>query len=695
MTSFDSSGHFLVVSSGQMVIVYDVVNPAAPRAVRSYNTPGYARSTRLTGGTLYVADGTAGLVILAIPDVDAPQISITSPAGAGPIVSTTAVSSLSGTASDVGGLASGTVAKVIWANDRGGGGVATGTSSWSIPSLVLGVGRNVITVTGLDDSGNAGTATIQLDFLPPDTVPPVVNIDSPSWLAHGTTLAAVNLSGTAGDNVGVTTVSWSNARGGSGTATGTNAWTISRIDLQPGPNPITVTAVDAAGNSGSSNVNLSYHAPDTVPPVVKIQFPTLAAKFSSAVATVNLSGTASDDSGAVGAVVWKSDQGGQGTCTGTGVWSINAIPLKPGPNGITITALDPSGNQSTDFIVVTYTPPPALDLSPLAGAYYGLTQAGDLNALPNGYASITMSRNGVFSGRVGFGSAVYALRGKIAADGTFTKTILRQGLPPLVVTLALGTADGKTITGMITDGVTSVTILADKATSGTVRSPAAQKGYYTFLLNPNSTDVAVPPGIGYGRVTVTPAGLAQMIVALPDASVVSQAAPLSAAGVLQVFIRLQGRGQISGPVVFRSLDATDFDGALSWSMPPNSHAPRYSSGYDASVSLEGSAWIAPSRGGQIFPAGPASLAIIGGGITVAPATKSLNVDTGNRINILSIEKFSMTLNGPFGLFLGTFQDASHAQYPFHGALIQKQVLGGGVFLGKKAAGSVLLESQAP
>jgi hypothetical protein len=39
-----------------------------------------------------------------------------------------------------------------------------------------------------------------------------------------TTLA---LGGVAADNVGVTLVSWSNDRGGSGTATGTTTWSVS------------------------------------------------------------------------------------------------------------------------------------------------------------------------------------------------------------------------------------------------------------------------------------------------------------------------------------------------------------------------------------------------------------------------------------------------------------------------------------
>ena len=43
-------------------------------------------------------------------------------------------------------------------------------------------------------------------------------------------------------------MTWVNDRGGSGTATGTNFWTITDVPLQPGANVITVATVDASGN---------------------------------------------------------------------------------------------------------------------------------------------------------------------------------------------------------------------------------------------------------------------------------------------------------------------------------------------------------------------------------------------------------------------------------------------------------------
>ena len=59
---------------------------------------------------------------------------------------------------------------------------------------------------------------------PPEPTSPVVSITAPTAAAaYVTNVAALSLGGTSTDNVGVTQVSWSNNRGGSGTATGTSA----------------------------------------------------------------------------------------------------------------------------------------------------------------------------------------------------------------------------------------------------------------------------------------------------------------------------------------------------------------------------------------------------------------------------------------------------------------------------------------
>ena len=75
--------------------------------------------------------------------------------------------------------------------------------------------------------------------------------------AHATA-TPLTLGGTASDNVGVTQVTWANDRGGSGTATGTTSWSVSGIVLASGANVLTVTARDAAGNTSTDTLTVTY-----------------------------------------------------------------------------------------------------------------------------------------------------------------------------------------------------------------------------------------------------------------------------------------------------------------------------------------------------------------------------------------------------------------------------------------------------
>ena len=222
-------------------------------------------------------------------------------------------------------------------------------------------GANVLTVTARDAAGNTSTDTLTVTYTPPaDPTAPVVTITGPTSKAThatgATPLAA--LSGTASDNVGVTQVSWSNDRGGSGTATGTTSWSVSGIALLSGANVLTVTARDAAGNTRTDTLTVTYTPPaGTHAPVATITGPTSAATYARGRRRpLTLSGTASDRVG-VTQVSWSNDRGGSGTATGTTSWSVSGIALLSGANVLTVTARDAAGNTRTDTLTVTYTPP--------------------------------------------------------------------------------------------------------------------------------------------------------------------------------------------------------------------------------------------------------------------------------------------------------------------------------------------------
>jgi Bacterial Ig domain len=91
-----------------------------------------------------------------------------------------------------------------------------------------------------------------------DTTAPTITITSPtSNSTFSTGNATVALGGTASDASGVAQVTWTNNRGGSGTASGTTAWTAPGISLLPGQTVFTVRAHDTAGNTGTDSLTVT------------------------------------------------------------------------------------------------------------------------------------------------------------------------------------------------------------------------------------------------------------------------------------------------------------------------------------------------------------------------------------------------------------------------------------------------------
>lgn len=93
-----------------------------------------------------------------------------------------------------------------------------------------------------------------------DVVPPTITITSPT---AGTSYnngagSSITMSGTASDDVGLSSVTWVNDRGGSGTATGTTSWSFTATGLSSGVNNITVTATDTSSNAATDALAVTY-----------------------------------------------------------------------------------------------------------------------------------------------------------------------------------------------------------------------------------------------------------------------------------------------------------------------------------------------------------------------------------------------------------------------------------------------------
>ncbi len=188
-------------------------------------------------------------------DLAAPTIAITAPTAATAYSTTAAFVTVSGVASDDVGVVS-----VAWANSAGGAGTVAGTTAWSVVVPVV-AGANTLTVVAKDASNKTSSDTLTVTMTATADLPPTITISKPTTaVTYASAAAVLALEGTASDKGSVTKVTWSNDRGGSGTATGTTGWH-ARVALQRGTNVVRVTAFDNAGKTATDTVTVTYAAP--------------------------------------------------------------------------------------------------------------------------------------------------------------------------------------------------------------------------------------------------------------------------------------------------------------------------------------------------------------------------------------------------------------------------------------------------
>ena len=269
-------------------------------------------------------------------DATAPIVTITAPTTAATYVSNASSVTLSGTATDNIG-----VTQVSWLNNRGGSGVAAGTSNWITGAIALQSGVNALTVTARDAAGNTTTATLSVTLNAAPVLASIPSRSAPVGVPTTMQLVATDADGDA------LTYSATGLPSGLVVAAGTGI--VSGTPTVAGNYFVTASVSD--GVHSASQTFIWTITPDVTAPTVTITVPTSEATYAANATTVALSGTATDAVG-VTTVSWASNRGARGIATGTTTWSLSSIPLQPGQNTITVTARDAAGNTGTDVITV-------------------------------------------------------------------------------------------------------------------------------------------------------------------------------------------------------------------------------------------------------------------------------------------------------------------------------------------------------
>jgi hypothetical protein len=183
-----------------------------------------------------------------------PVLSITSPVANGTYNAAAPSITLAGTASDASGIA-----KIAWSTSQGASGQANGTINWTAGPITLSSGAAAITITAYAQSGATVSRSITVNYAPAadppstpppaNTGPPTLTIISPASNNVSASAGTIAFSGTATAGVGISSVTWSTSNGDSGSATGTQNWSISAVPVYVGTTIVTIRAHDASGNT--------------------------------------------------------------------------------------------------------------------------------------------------------------------------------------------------------------------------------------------------------------------------------------------------------------------------------------------------------------------------------------------------------------------------------------------------------------
>jgi len=366
------------------------------------------------------------------------------------------------------------------------------------------------------------------------------------------------------------------------------------------------------------------------------------------------------------------------------------------------------------------------------GSYFGLVQpaaGGQRENARTGTVQMKVGAGGAFTGKLNVAGQDVPMKGVIRNDGaarfgkllTPTLAVLRKNQPQLNLILKIEVARGTNTFGGTLGGDTFAIVTGDRSLYTSKRAPAAPLenvpaallGNYTVLL-PALTPAeqgraanSYPQGDGFGKLTVTTKGIGKLTGTLADGTKISSSAPIAKSGRWPVYRALGKTGSVIGFATFRNVaNVSDVDASnLQWFHTAKVNATRYPNGWSNGifVHLAGAKYTAPTRRapGPVLPGLPAAdadgnaeLTLSDGGLGNATVV-ALSIDANNRPTVITTPGPKFKLAAKTGLLGGSFIHPTNGKkVSFGGAVLQKQQIGGGFFLGPLEGGAVVLVPDA-
>jgi hypothetical protein len=345
-------------------------------------------------------------------------------------------------------------------------------------------------------------------------------------------------------------------------------------------------------------------------------------------------------------------------------------------------------------------------LESASGNYNGLFYVEDgVQHETSGAFTFRLIASGKYTGKLQLAGKRLPFSGQFGLDGKATNAVPRPGTNALSMELTL---DSEQVHGEVSDPVAGweAELMGDRAPVYTGTSTSPYAGNYTLLVTKEdesdeaglaASEPDLEIGTGFGTLKVDAKGKAAFRVTLADGTAVAQTVPISKAGLWPLYVSLYGgKGSILSWVSLSTNPAPEASlyGELNWSKPAQTAAKYYPDGFNAEMDIVGSIYHAPGTN-RVLEIDMGIVSFEGGNLT-EELENMVTLGANNKVtNLTTNRPLTLKIAVPTGLFSGTLKTDDGGvkkTLTFKGAILQRQNLGAGFFLGTDESGSVHLEN---
>lgn len=328
---------------------------------------------------------------------------------------------------------------------------------------------------------------------------------------------------------------------------------------------------------------------------------------------------------------------------------------------------------------------------PVKGTYTGLfSEPGGALPQSSGSFALATTPTGAFSASALLGTVRYSARGKFDGTGN-AQAVFRHGAAALGVQFTLDlTKETGQVTGTISNGTWTASLLGNRLVYDGRTSVASQAGQYTMVVPGSGDTSAMPGGNSFAAMAVGKSGAVRMTGILADGTHISQSAWLSAAGDWPLYLPLYGgRGLLFGWVHFGQPPQA-LSGTVTWTKPDLSKAKYYPGGFTLNAAASGSTYTPPAAGTTVLELNSTSL-VLSGGDLLQPVAIPVTLLANNRVTGPLTNRVSIGFNAPSGFFSGrVLNPVTLKPILFSGVALQNTGVASGCFLDAGKSGSVSL-----